>query len=183
MVGFGDESMAFVAKAVYSAMCETRSRSLQGFSLLELLIALAIILLIVAIAIPKFLAVHSAALAAAAASNLRSLDHSLIAYSTTYPEVGLPSTLAKLGGADPCTPSSATACLISDALAQSSTTPYEQYLFTYSVTAAGGVNVSDTVSADPVNGTVPRHFFLDNEGDIHYKDGGAASASDSLLGN
>jgi type IV pilus assembly protein PilA len=69
----------------------------RGFSLIELLIVVAIILIIAAIAIPNLLRARIAANQASGLSNLRTITSAAIVYSSTYNN-GLPPSLASLGG-------------------------------------------------------------------------------------
>ncbi len=89
----------------------------EGFSLIELLIAVAIILLIAAIAIPNFLRARIAANESSAAGSIRAIATSQIVYFNAYPSIGYAATLADRGGAFPCTPSSTSACLLDDSVA------------------------------------------------------------------
>jgi type IV pilus assembly protein PilA len=91
----------------------------KGFSLIELLIVVAIILIIAAIAIPNLLRARMAANDSSAASSVRMINTAEIAYFSAYPTIGFPLTLAPLAGATPCIPSIATACLIDNYLATS----------------------------------------------------------------
>ena len=82
----------------------------KGFSLIELLIVVAIILIIAAIAIPNLLRSRIAANEASAAGSIRTIVTGETAYFSTY-GAGY-GTLAQLGGAVPCNAGPATACLI-----------------------------------------------------------------------
>jgi type IV pilus assembly protein PilA len=96
-------------------------RCTKGFSLIELLIVVAIILIIAAIAIPNLLQARLSANEASAVGSLAAIKTSEIAYTTAYPTVGYAPDIGTLGGASPCTPSSSTACLLDSFL--SSSTP------------------------------------------------------------
>jgi len=89
----------------------------NGFSLIELLIVVAIILVIAAIAIPNLIRARMAANDSSAAGSMHAINVAEIGYFGAYETVGFPATLAPLGGADPCVPGVATACLIDNSLA------------------------------------------------------------------
>lgn len=90
----------------------------KGFSLIELLLVVGVILIISAIAVPSFLRSRMRANEASAVASIRMIDTAAVTYSVTYPDLGFPTNLTSLGGADPCTASSTTACLVDDAVAQ-----------------------------------------------------------------
>jgi len=103
----------------------------KGFSLIELLIVVAIILIIAAIAIPNLLRSRMAANEASAVGSLRTLNTAEVAYSTTYSSIGF-TQLTSLGGAAPCTAAtSASACLVDNVLAAS---PNTKSGYTFTVT-------------------------------------------------
>ena len=89
----------------------------KGFSLIELLIVVAIILIIAAIDIPNLMRARISANDSSAAASVRMINTAEIAYVGAYTTLGYPAALTTLGGASPCTPSIATACLIDDSLA------------------------------------------------------------------
>ena len=95
-------------------------RKHKGFSLIELLIVVAIILIIAAIAIPNLLRARIAANESSAASGIRTLNTAEVSYFSTYNQYG--PSLTELGPGGPTTacpgvPTNLTACLIDGVLA------------------------------------------------------------------
>lgn len=89
----------------------------KGFSLIELLIVVAIILTIAAIAVPSYLRARIEANESGAVAALRTLNTAQITYNSAYPTVGYSASLASLGGTS-CNPASSTgACLVDTVLA------------------------------------------------------------------
>jgi prepilin-type N-terminal cleavage/methylation domain-containing protein len=135
----------------------------KGFSLIELLIVVAIILIIAAIAIPNLLRSKMAANEASAVGSLRSINTACVTYSTTY-GTGYPALLSNLGPAAAAT--ATTADLIDGVLSAGAKSGYT---FTYTAGAAvGGVIPTYTIVANPANrGTTgQRGFFTDQSGVI-----------------
>jgi len=149
----------------------------KGFSLIELLIVVAIILIIAAIAIPNLLRSRMAANEASAVGSLRTINTAAVTYSSTYPASGYPATLAALGTSGGAT--SASADLVDSVLSSGTKSGYA---FTFK----GDGNVPSTgytITADPVNrGTSgQRGFFTDQSGVIRYDPTTTATSASAPL--
>ncbi len=146
-------------------------RDQKGFSLIELLIVVAIILIISAIAIPSYLRSRMQANEASAVSSLRMINTAAITYSSTYVDVGYPTNLSDMGGAIPCTATSTSACLLDDSLALGSKSGY---VLTWTGDGATP-SVAFTIAATPVvvGGSGQRMFCTDQTGVIRYEASGA----------
>ena len=127
----------------------------RGFSLIELLIVVAIILIIAAIAVPSLLKARISANEASAVSSVRQIKTSEILYSNAYPAIGYAVQLSHLGGPEPCSPSSTTACLVPDPLSNAGpgTAGKSGYVFSAvgSASSSGGPNDIFVVGAAPLN--------------------------------
>ena len=158
-------------------------RKQRGFSLIELLIVVAIILIIAAIAIPNLLRSRIAANEASAVGTMRSINTAEVTYASTYPDIGFSASLTTLGGAIPCSASSTTACLVDEVVANSGTTPKSGYTFAYTPVAGGGVNVGYGVVGEPATRgqSGQRGFFTDQSGVIRYNASAAATNASNPL--
>ena len=114
-------------------------RKQKGFSIIELLISMAIILVLAVIAVPSLLRAHIVANESSAAAGTRALITAEMQYQTSYPAAGYAPNLASLSGTSCATPSPAGACLIDSALAASTdpTTTKDGYIYGVSGTSSG----------------------------------------------
>jgi len=143
----------------------------KGFSLIELLIVVAIILVISAIAIPSYLRSRMQANEASAVGSIRMINTAAITYSSTYTNLGYPTALADMGGATPCSATSTTACLLEDTIAQGTKSGYA-----FAWTGDGATpSVAYTLTATPlvVGSSGQRMFCTDQTGVIRYEPSGA----------
>jgi type IV pilus assembly protein PilA len=164
-------------------------RNQKGFSLIELLIVVAIILIIAAIAIPNLLRSRMAANEASAVGSLRTINTAQISYCSTYPAIGFATALSTLGGTG--TSSGSTGALLLDNVlgaaspggsASGSANIKSGYRFYISNTSGTPVSTYQS-NANPVTveQTGKRYFYSDASAVIRYNTSGTASSSDSPL--
>jgi len=149
-------------------------RKQKGFSLIELLIVVAIILIIAAIAIPNLLRARIAANESSAVGSLRTMNTAQVTYQTSYPTAGYASSLAQLGPPTSGDPGSAAAGLIDSVLAGAgpipSGTSKSGYLF--AIANSGSAPFLDyTLSATPgqYNQTGVKTFCSNSDAVIRQK--------------
>jgi len=144
-----------------------RTKQQKGFSLIELLIVVAIILIIAAIAIPNLMRARMSANESSAAGSIRTINTGEVSYASAYPTVGY-TNLTSLGGASPCTPSTGTACFVDAVLSSGAK---EGYTFIAAGgTQVNGMNTTYTSLGQPfaLNETGTRSFCSDQSGVIFY---------------
>jgi type IV pilus assembly protein PilA len=142
----------------------------RGFSLIELLIVVAVILVIAAIAIPSLLRAKIAANESSAVSSIRSIYTAEVSFQTSFPQNGYAANLLALGpGAGNTTcplagPSVANGCLLDAVLANGSKAGYG--FESLGQIPVNGANSAFTTVAVPItyNATGTRDFctFEDN---------------------
>ena len=159
----------------------TRHTKRRGFSLIELLIVVTIILIIAAIAIPNLIRNKIQANETAAVGTMRTLNESVLLYSNSYG--GFPHGLADLGPGSGGAATSSSADLIDSVLAGGVKSGYR---FAYAAVATDptGNVLSYTITATPValGSSGQRSFFTDQSGTIRSTASGTADSTSQPLG-
>jgi type IV pilus assembly protein PilA len=148
-----------------------RNNKQKGFSLIELLIVVAIILIIAAIAIPNLLRSKMAANEASAVGSLRTYNTSIVAYQTTY-ATDPDTSLAQLGPAGAAAPSAAAADLVDSLLGAAGVPAKSGYTFTYAPVApvAPATSVTQyTITAAPLSTSTGQRWFLTDQSGVIYQ--------------
>jgi type IV pilus assembly protein PilA len=91
--------------------CPNRGRQ-RGFTLMELLIVMSIMIILMLIAIPNFISMKAQADETSAIQSLRAIYQAQIQYQTNYPANGFACALSALGGNASSGPPSATAAQV-----------------------------------------------------------------------
>jgi type IV pilus assembly protein PilA len=155
----------------------------RGFSLIEMLIVAAIILVLAVMTVPNLRRSRIAANEASAVQTLRQISTAEMSYNSSYTTVGFAPDLASLGGpATGCIPDPAHACILDYLVSSGSKSGYR--FFAAGFAGAGGPpNTSFVASSAPqtFNGSGVRVFCIATDtGTVRGKQGapGATPASD-----
>jgi len=155
-------------------------RSQKGFSLIELLIVVAIILIIAAIAIPNLIKARMQANEASAVASIHALNTAEMSYSSAFPTIGFSASLADLGdgGSIPCPGSATASCYIDPNLAGGTKSGY---IFSYTSDTSTTPALHYTINTDPVSrGSSGTRSFYSSDANITRYNGSAAASSSDL---
>jgi len=148
---------------------------LAGFSLVEILVVVMVLMVIAAIAIPNLVHGKMRANEAAAVASVKTINTAEFMYHEAYPDVGYASSLASLGsnGSSCDQPSSTSACLIMDEALTSGIK--SGYIF--EILGDGNKpTVSYTVNASPESGVSGRCSISSNQsGDVRLSGPGGST--------
>ena len=158
---------------------KTAARRPAGFSLVEVLVVVMVLLIIAAIAIPNLVHAKMRANEAAAVASVKNIREAETLYSNTYPAVGFAGSLANLGshGSTCENPTSTSACIImDDALASGMK---NGYIFDL-VNDGNKPSLSYTVTASPESSATGRCAISTSEsGEIHFATAGSPDGTPS----
>jgi type IV pilus assembly protein PilA len=123
----------------------------KGFSLIELLIVVAIILIIAAIAVPALMRARLSANESSAVGSVRSINTAEVSYNAAYSNLGFATTLSYLGGpaGATCVPSTSSGCFIDSSLSSGTKSGYTFALAIGSSPIVGTVVPSYSIVATP----------------------------------
>ncbi len=154
-----------------------------GFTLVELLIVMSVILILMTLAIPKLMSTMKNANQTSAIASLRDIVSQENTYASNYPQHGFACTLAQLGGkAGASAPSPDAAQLIPDDLALGNKSGYTFNIVCGSKTTINNVDQVNSyeITAVPnsVGHTGDRGYCVNDDGAIHYDPKGGTNCTE-----
>ena len=158
-------------------------RKQQGFSLIELLIVVAIILVLAAIAIPSLLRSRISANEASAIASLRTINTAQVTYAITYPAEGFADNMTKLGSPTGTTPVSSASSGLLDWVLGCATQPCPKSGYQFSITNVAGTPVTTyTITAIPTafGQTGVRGFCSDQLSHVSYDPAGGTNCTQDV---
>ena len=142
----------YLRKVVSMSSLRNKNRQ-KGFSLIELLIVVAIIVIIITMAIPRLREYRLNANETSAVVSLTAINRAQISYQTTYATKGYADSLAALGtgslGTGNCLPSPQNACLLDPQLTSGVKSGYR--FMVQGLNPINGVNQSYGAGAAPIS--------------------------------
>jgi prepilin-type N-terminal cleavage/methylation domain-containing protein len=169
---------------------DDRMNKHKGFSLVELLLVVAVIMILAAIAVPNFMRARMAANESSAVASMRNIGTAQVAYASTYPSIGFAPDLNTLGPgstAGNTTATSANAVLLDNVLgcpAGVGTATCQKSGYTFGIAAGSGVplNIYTANAAPNAQGTTGnRYFFTDNTDVIRFNTTTVATVADQEI--
>ncbi|MBS1867698.1 MAG: prepilin-type N-terminal cleavage/methylation domain-containing protein [Acidobacteria bacterium] len=144
----------------------------RGFSLIELLVVVAIILIIAAIAIPNLIKAKASANEAAAVSSIHAINTAEITYQSANPTIGFSALLSDLGP---------TGGGYLDAVLSGGQKSGYQYTYTQDTSTTPSVQY--TLTVDPLSRGVTgnRSFYSDQTNVTRYNQTATATANDNAI--
>jgi prepilin-type N-terminal cleavage/methylation domain-containing protein len=154
----------------------------KGFSLIELLIVVTLILIIAAIAIPNLMRNKIQANETSAVQSLRALTESALLYSNSYG--GFPHAISDLGPAAAGTPASSASADLVDTVLSSGVKAGYRFTYVPGTTDPGGHVLTYSVTATPVSpgSSGQRSFYTDQSGTIRNTSSGTADSNSAPIG-
>jgi type IV pilus assembly protein PilA len=160
-------------------------RRADGFSMIELLIVIAVIMVIAALAIPKLLSARLAANEASAISSIKNILTAQVGYAAAYPVVGYADNLTKLAFPQPGQPVDQNAAGFLDWVLGCASQPCPKSGYKFAIINASGTPTigSFTVTAEPLSpGTTGnRGFCADQTGTLSYDPTGGTNCTQPLI--
>jgi type IV pilus assembly protein PilA len=162
----------------------TASSRNSGFSLVEALVVVMVILVIASIAIPSFVQAKMKANEASAISSMRTIRTAEILYAQTYPEIGYTGILADLGthGSDCASPGPRNACIImDDALASGAKSGYIFEITGDGIKPSNNYTLNGSPESAGISGRCS--FSSDQSGEINFTATAGSGTSRFSLGS